>query len=328
MILNLTLPFYGGATTSALETLGHHYLNGYIYRPQNTPEPTRQPEAHPAPPPSPSPSPTPSPSPSPKPSPTPELTPTPEPGSTPEPGIEPSDSPGAITDPSQEDDPNQGGLPAVTGMDLQKLLDAAYRNDDRKVAYLTFDDGPAPHITNAILDILREENVKATFFSIGNLAEVFPDEIRRQYEEGHGIGNHTYTHKFRQIYADPQNFVDELIKTEGVYKSILGEDKTFRLIRFPGGSFGDKLEPFREAVNEAGFAYIDWNCVNGDAETLDYQSPQKLLSRVKETTGSKSGLIVLMHDAPGKETTVEALPSIIEYLRSKGYEFELLPGSR
>ena len=68
--------------------------------------------------------------------------------------------------------------------------------------------------------------------------------------------------------------------------------------------------------------------MNGDAETLDYQSPQKLLSRVKETTGSKSGLIVLMHDAPGKETTVEALPSIIEYLRSKGYEFELLPGSR
>jgi peptidoglycan/xylan/chitin deacetylase (PgdA/CDA1 family) len=103
----------------------------------------------------------------------------------------------------------------------------------------------------------------------------------------------------------------------------LGEDKTFRLTRFPGGSFGKSLKAFREAVNQAGFAYIDWNSLNGDAESVKSKSAKQLIARLKETVKGQSGLIVLMHDAPYKDTTVEALPEIIQFLKSEGYRFEL-----
>ncbi len=217
---------------------------------------------------------------------------------------------------------------ANSGKLLQHLLDGIYQHTGEKVAYLTFDDGPTPHLTERILDILKEDNVKATFFPIGYNAEAYPKLIKKTYDEGHGIGNHTYSHVYRRIYSKPGNLVDEFIKTEEILQSILGEDKSFKLVRFPGGSFGNTLKPFREAANKAGFGYIDWNCVNGDAESVKRQSAKKLFSRVRETYREKNGLIVLMHDAPGKETTADALPEIIQFLRKKGYRFELLPGSR
>ncbi len=108
----------------------------------------------------------------------------------------------------------------------------------------------------------------------------------------------------------------------------MGYNKEFKLTRFPGGSFGKALAPYREAVNEAGYLYIDWNSLNGDAETTKKRTREQLVKRLKETVKDQSGLIVLMHDAPNKETTVEALSEIIQYLKSENYRFELLPGSR
>ncbi|NLA83021.1 MAG: polysaccharide deacetylase, partial [Clostridiales bacterium] len=85
---------------------------------------------------------------------------------------------------------------------------------------------------------------------------------------------------------------------------------------------------FREAVNEAGFGYIDWNSINGDAESVVAKPADQQLARLKETVNGQSGLIVLMHDAINKDATVDALPEIIKYLRKKGYRFELIPGVR
>jgi len=210
----------------------------------------------------------------------------------------------------------------------QKELNNIYRPGEDKVVYLTFDDGPAPSITPKILDILAEEEVKATFFVLGSNAEQYPGLIKRIYEEGHGIGNHSYSHVFRRIYKKTENYLNELDRTKKVLQSILGDDKPFILTRFPGGSFGKKRAPFRKAVNKAGYLYVDWNCINGDAEEVKPQPPAKLVKRFKDTIGSKSSVVVLMHDAPGKTTTVEALPEIIRYLKSKNYRFELLPFSR
>lgn len=337
IIINFTLPFYGGATTSALGYLPfvEHRENQPAWGKENSSPnfqevassdaemlPVIEPD------------PTPSPKPSLAPTPTPAATESPvftgEPSSSP--SSTPSSTPEAANtpEPGEEEDSGEGPFmtPAEAGAFLQKQLNKAYRHNNDKVAYLTFDDGPTPSITNKILDILEEEGIKATFFIIGSYAEKNPHLIKRAYDEGHGIGNHTYSHKFNYIYKKPQNLVGELVRTEKILQGILGEDKIFRVIRFPGGSFGEAMEPFREAVNEAGFGYIDWNSINGDAESVVAKPADQQLARLKETVNGQSGLIVLMHDAINKDATVDALPEIIKYLRKKGYRFELIPGVR
>ncbi len=222
---------------------------------------------------------------------------------------------------------DQPAIPYIPNED-QMVFNHIYKSRGDKIAYLTFDDGPTPTITTDILDILLEEEIKATFFVIGDIAEKHPDIIKRQYEEGHGIANHTYSHVFSYIYKNVDNFIQELIQTETVLKSILGEDKAFRLFRFPGGSFGGMRAPFRQASNEAGFYYIDWNSLNGDAESTKILSEKILIQRMKNTVKGQDVLVILMHDAPHKRTTVNALPEIIQHLKSLGYRFDLLPLSR
>lgn len=322
LILNLTFPFYTGVTTSALEDLDFIHYQEDLGKPifvdgqqvpsanvdhSSTDKPTEAPVQV---------------IPLPTETPVPTVEPIMPPVATPTPSIAPSPSLDATQEPANS---GNGDIPA--GVLLQDLLSKVYKHEDDKVAYLTFDDGPFPPNTNAILDILKAENIRATFFSIGTSIEYYPEVITRVYEEGHGIGNHTYSHVFKDIYSSPESFVEEILKNEELLQTTLNTDRLFRLVRFPGGSFGNKMAPFREAVNEAGFGYIDWNSLNGDAESVKSKSAKELLERLKETVSGQSGLVVLMHDAPNKETTVEALPSIIEFLRSEGYRFDLLPGS-
>src|SRR5690606_2643848 len=192
-----------------------------------------------------------------------------------------------------------------------------------KVAYLTFDDGPSRTVTPKILDILYSYDIKATFFVVGKQAEKNPDILRRIYEEGHAIGNHTYTHNYAYLYKNVNNFYYELKVTERVLKNILGEDFETKLMRFPGGSFGAQKAPFRKFVVEKGYNYIDWNSLNGDAE--GYQIPaDKLIKRFKSIFANQQTLVILMHDTDAKETTVKALPAIIEFLMEKGYQFATL----
>ena len=194
---------------------------------------------------------------------------------------------------------------------------------DMKIVYLTFDDGPSDKITPQILDTLKKYNVKATFFVIGNLAEIHPDLIKRIHEEGHVIGNHSYSHKYKHIYSSTTNFINELRTTENVLKDILGEEYETKIIRFPGGSFGKKKEVFRKAAVDNGYSYYDWNSLNGDAEGHNI-SKNRLIQRFKTTSKGKKQLTVLMHDINTKKTTVEALPEIIECLQQNGYEFDTL----
>ncbi len=192
-----------------------------------------------------------------------------------------------------------------------------------KTAYLTFDDGPSLDVTPQILDILKEHNIKATFFIIGSQAEANPELILRIKDEGHMISNHTYSHDYSYLYANPRNFLDDIKKTEESLKSILGNAFNPSLLRFPGGSHGKGKAHIREAVVKEGYNYIDWNVVSGDAEAV-HVSPARQMARIKETLRNQEEAIVLMHDASGKQTTAQVLADIIKYIDSQGYDFKTL----
>lgn len=205
----------------------------------------------------------------------------------------------------------------------QAYVDSLYERQGEKIVYLTFDDGPSPNITPKILEILEAEDIKATFFVLGKLAEIYPQLVKETQERGHLIANHTYSHNYSKIYGSPEAYLEDLRKGEVVLKAILGGAYNPKLTRFPGGSYGNKLAPFRRAVNEAGYVYIDWNALNGDAEGV-MPSVDYLFNRIK-TTAKGDVLVILMHDSAGKKTTVDSLPQIIEYLKKSGYRFETLP---
>lgn len=217
------------------------------------------------------------------------------------------------------DKSGQNNLPNV-GQDKQNQSNLP---SGQKVAFLTFDDGPSQGVTPEILNILKRYNIKATFFVIGKMANANSDLLLREKQEGHTIANHTFSHDYKYIYANPKNFVDDLNMGNAVIKSII-DGYNSKLIRFPGGSFGKEREPYRKAVTEAGYHYIDWNALNGDSEGNGNIPADKLVERLKQTTRGQKHLIVLMHDAPLKNTTVQALPQIIEYLKANGYVFQTL----
>lgn len=198
-----------------------------------------------------------------------------------------------------------------------------YKNDGQKIAYLTFDDGPSAEVTPKILDLLDSYDVKATFFVIGYMADKNKDILLREWNDGQSIGNHSYSHNYTELYSTTSNFINDINKCNSEIKSIIGNGYDSKLIRFPGGSFGAKLKPYRTAATEDGYHFVDWNALNGDAESNNV-SEDKLLENLKNTTKGKEHIIILMHDASTKETTVQALPEIIDYLKGQGYTFKTL----
>jgi len=206
-------------------------------------------------------------------------------------------------------------------VDEQMEVMNVYKPDGNKIAYLTFDDGPS-NVTPKILDILKKNNIHASFFVIGNLAEARSDLIKREVQEGNKVYNHTYTHVYKDLYSSPQSFIDNVNKCNETLKNILGASYNSKIIRFPGGSFGSNLAPYRDAISKAGYSYIDWNSLSGDSESKSLP-PDKLVARLKQTAKSQH-LVILMHDASGKDTTAQALQSIIDYLISNGYTFKTL----
>lgn len=195
--------------------------------------------------------------------------------------------------------------------------------DGRKTAFLTFDDGPSSNITPQILDILHKYNIKATFFIVGRMARNNTEIVKRIFSEGHSIANHSYSHEYSYIYSNVDNLMGEVYACDDVLKSILGNDFTTRVFRFPGGAFGSSYSTFKSVLNERGYDFINWNVETGDA--TGYNVPVNLLvGNVKTQSKGVEDIVVLMHDLGTKYTTAEALPSIIEYLMSQGYEFKKL----
>lgn len=204
--------------------------------------------------------------------------------------------------------------------DISRALKVNMVTSPKKVAYLTFDDGPSEN-TAQIIEILKKYGVKATFFVLGEKAELRPDLVLKLFEEGHTVANHTYSHDYEKIYESPQQLREEIYKTEDIIASIIGRENVMKLFRFPGGAMSPRQSLMRADFESFGYKYADWNALNGDAEMADY-TYDHCISTIKETCSDTGDVIVLLHDAPLKTMTVAALPETIEYLISQGYSFE------
>lgn len=195
-----------------------------------------------------------------------------------------------------------------------------------RVVYLTFDDGPSV-TTPKILDILRREGVKATFFVTAQ-SQANLKYIGEAHREGHAIAAHTYSHS-PSIYKTTETYFDDLDKIQSVIKQYTGS--TTNIIRFPGGSSnmmyyrasGDPLTMIRlsQAVRDRGYQYVDWNVSSEDA-TGAHVPVEKIIRSSCKSKGND--ICLLMHDAPGKQTTVQALPYIIQHYKNLGYRFGTL----
>lgn len=208
------------------------------------------------------------------------------------------------------------------------------RDDGKKIAYLTFDDGPSTNVTPEILNILKENQVKATFFVLGSnleydseLKEVFKNMVK----DGHAIGNHGYSHDYKTLYpsrvADIGAFMNDIKRSEDVMESVLGNNFVTKVIRFPGGHMSWNTSDLDSVLEANGYSYIDWNVINGDAEG-NYMTTKQLIDRlrgcVNDLKGNDDVLVVLMHDTNAKGATAQALQEAIDYLRMLGYEFRTL----
>jgi uncharacterized protein YbbC (DUF1343 family)/peptidoglycan/xylan/chitin deacetylase (PgdA/CDA1 family) len=205
-----------------------------------------------------------------------------------------------------------------------------------KVAYLTFDDGPSP-ITSKVLDILKQQQVKATFFVVGRNVPGHEAVLKRAIAEGHVVGGHTYSHDYRIIYKDLASFFADLEKGNQLIERATGVKPT--VFRYPGGSTNTVsrkyqnpklynnshtvMQDIKAEAAKRGYIFIDWNITNGDARSNRY-SPESALANVKSQVKHQREIVVLMHDSATKAATVKSLPAVIQFLKQQGYRFDVI----
>ncbi|HEY8875584.1 MAG TPA: polysaccharide deacetylase family protein [Desulfosporosinus sp.] len=211
-----------------------------------------------------------------------------------------------------------GTPPSAPGLAMRTRT---FNEEPQKIAYLTFDDGPYPETTPHILKILQDEGVKATFFVLGKQVERYPDLLKAEYEQGEGIGNHSYSHDYHLLYRSPEAFLAEIKQTEDlIFKAIAIRPK---IVRAPGGTQGHFHVNYYNALDSADYLIYDWNVSSGDADASLVPADQ-LVRNIESQVPGKSRIIILMHDAGAKVTTVDALPRIIKYLKQQGYSFGVI----
>ncbi|MGI6343982.1 MAG: polysaccharide deacetylase family protein [Bacillota bacterium] len=212
--------------------------------------------------------------------------------------------------------------------DLQRQLQEARFSSD-KIAYLTFDDGPSA-VTARILDILGQYDVKATFFVIGTKTEFGKQMYSRIVDEGHAIGLHGYVHDYAALYESEESFMNNMYRLQDLIREVTGHETS--LVRFPGGSSNSiaarhggegLIKQIIQRLHSEGFEYFDWNVSSLDA-TKPVQSADVIARAVIDGVRGRKQAVILMHDAPIKTTTADALPAIIEGLRAQGFEFRAL----
>lgn len=205
-------------------------------------------------------------------------------------------------------------LPMFRPVDVAKC----FAEEPQKCIYLTFDDGPSDKVTPKILDVLKEENVKATFFIVGTMAERRKYIIEREFAEGHTVAVHSYTHKYHDIYSSVDSLIKDIDLCNELIKEVTGAPSS--VYRFPGGSFGLSSK-FINAVTEHGMRYVDWNASVRDAEIVN-PTEKQLIKAAIDTPANRDHIVLLAHDSTDKTVTVQALRSIIRYYKDRGYVFE------
>ena len=213
---------------------------------------------------------------------------------------------------------------AVYSMDI-KVVPAK-----KSVIYLTFDDGPSLTSTPKILNILKKNDVKATFFVL-NYDSVGEKLIKREAKEGHTVAIHGYSHDYGAIYKSEKAYMNNLNKLQNKLYKTIGH-RTW-ITRFPGGSSNlvsrhysrGIMRKLVKTVDKNGYAYFDWNVSSGDAG--DVHTSGQVYRNVTRGLRKKRANVVLMHDFSGNTKTINALNAIIKYGKSHGYEFRTISDS-
>lgn len=233
-----------------------------------------------------------------------------------------SESPSQSTDTdpaTQTATPTQTTKPVT--IPLQQKIKMTDAQRAGKVAYITIDDGPSKN-TEAILAVLRSKGVKATFFLLGKNAEKYPQAVKDIVADGNAIGNHSYSHVYAQIYASPDTLKDEIVHTNNIIQGVLGQDYKVTLFRFPGGlKQGDPA--YTQVVYDLGMDFYAWSIDSQDS-VGGKSSSDVIVQKINSQLGSQKHPVILIHDADNKDTTVQALPAIIDNLRAKGFSFDVI----
>ncbi|WP_379967889.1 polysaccharide deacetylase family protein [Ectobacillus sp. sgz5001026] len=189
----------------------------------------------------------------------------------------------------------------------------------RKVAYLTFDDGPGK-FTAQVLDILKQNNIKATFFLIGSHAEQYKDLVQREVKEGNYVGMHSMSHDYKKLYVQG-DFVNEMEEDQQLIKKISGVES--HLVRPPYGSMPGLNQQLRDKVADAHLKIWDWTIDSLDWKynkvPADKSVPAIVQNVVSQAKGNRE--VILMHDI--HQQSLDALPAVIKAVKDKGYEFEV-----
>lgn len=214
-------------------------------------------------------------------------------------------------------------LPQLTDEGKANLANI-YHSETKRV-FLTFDDGPSQTVTPQVLDTLKSEKIKATFFLLGSRVELEPDIVKREYEEGHYLASHGYSHVYSQIYSSPQSVLDEYNKCISAIRNAIGQPEyNPHLFRYPGGYWGGKYASVKkealQLLEQNDILHIDWNALTSDAAGA--KTTEEFISELDKTVPKHNSVVVLMHDAGNKTATANALPTIIRYFRDQGFEFE------
>lgn len=201
-----------------------------------------------------------------------------------------------------------GRLSAVPAM--------TYATEEKSV-YLTFDDGPSTVVTGKILDVLKEEKIKATFFIVSDRVAGRKETLRRIAAEGHTLGVHSKSHVYSEIYASEEAFLNDVDSCAEVITQTTGIIP--HVYRFPGGGFQIQAK-YTELLEHKGYRVIGWNAVCGDEE-IPHATAETLYKTAVKTSEGKNNVVLLLHDSAFRKATAEALPKIIAHYRNNGYVF-------
>lgn len=229
---------------------------------------------------------------------------------------------------SSANKPNHTDLPSYSSLFpdmVVKPIEPKPEAERGKTAYLSFDDGPSVQ-TPLVLDILKQNNVKATFFVVGNkLTAENISYLNRIADEGHAIGVHSFTHDYAKIYASVDAYLEDFYT---MWQRIYDETGIkSNIFRFPGGSINSHNKAiFQNIITEMmrrGFTYYDWNVDSGDADGKK-QNATALFNNINATFQKYNEPVVLMHDEASKQFTPQALPKMIQAIQAAGYGFGTL----
>ncbi len=198
-----------------------------------------------------------------------------------------------------------------------KEYNSYYIGNDTKVIYLTFDEGINDSQANKNLDTLKKHNIKATFFVTKGFIEANPEIVTRMKNEGHVIGNHTYSHPnmAKVAHEDPERFIKELIITDEAFKEVTGTEMD-KVFRFPEGTFSKEALDY---ANQLGYKSIFWSFAYKDWDA-DWNSKDEALEWMKNYY--HPGAIYLLHGV--NKANAEALDEFIIYMKDLGYEFDVV----